>query len=161
VERTPDFLCVSKGITGGFLPLALTITSDKIYQAFLSQSWDKAFAHGHSYTANPLACAAAVTSLGLLMSPHCQQAIQSISEVHTNGLNMLQQSMPILSRVRQYGTIAAFDLIEPASPQVRRNFLDQGLLIRPLGKTVYLLPPYCINKVDLTNAYEAMLQMIF
>lgn len=153
VNRTPDFLCVSKGITGGFLPLSLTITSDKIYQAFLSDQWDKAFAHGHSYTANPLACAAATTSLQLLTSPDCQANITAMIKAHKDGLILLKESCPHLSRFRQQGTIAAFDLSQPATPALRQKFLDHGLLIRPLSKTVYLLPPYCVDAAELRNVY--------
>ena len=86
VGITPDFLCVSKGITGGFLPLALTITTDEIYNAFLSEHWHHAFAHGHSYTANPIACAAAVASFDVLMREETQDAIDAIHEAHKDGL---------------------------------------------------------------------------
>ncbi len=156
VDRTPDFLCISKGITGGFLPLALTITTDTVYQAFLSDSWDKAFAHGHSYTANPLACAAAITSLDLLRAPECQKAIAAIAKAQTQGLETLKG----VSRIRQQGTIAAFDLAEPATPALRQQFLNQGLLIRPLGKTVYLLPPYCVSPAEIEKAFSIIMDIV-
>jgi adenosylmethionine-8-amino-7-oxononanoate aminotransferase len=149
VDRSPDFLCVSKGITGGFLPLALTITTDTIYQAFLSDQWDKAFAHGHSYTANPLACAAAVASFDLLRSDDCQTRISEINKVHRQGL----KSINAIEKTRIQGTIAAFDIPEVATPTLRQQFLEQGLLIRPLGKTIYLLPPYCVTNVELEQSY--------
>lgn len=155
----PDFLCVSKGITGGFLPLALTITSDAIYEAFLSEQAERAFSHGHSYTANPLACAAAVAAMTLLVSDETARALQTLSQSHADGLRFLQQRAPDLQRPRTTGTIAAFDL--PASfphsaAQLHQYFLEKGLLIRPIGNTVYLLPPYVTTSVQLQAAYETI-----
>ncbi len=150
IDRTPDFLCVSKGITGGFLPLALTITTDSIYQAFLSDRWDKAFAHGHSYTANPLACAAALASFDLLMNSDCQARI---TEINTTYQHQIKTLTPI-EKIRIQGTIAAFDIPDVATPALRQRFLDHGLLIRPLGKTVYLLPPYCVTNAELELSFR-------
>ena len=157
VNRIPDFLCVSKGLTGGCLPLALTITTDTLYQAFLSNHWDKAFAHGHSYTANPLACAAAVASFDLLMSPECQTRITEINKAHRNNIKNLTD----IERVRIQGTIAAFDIAETATPALRQQFLDQGLLIRPLGKTIYLLPPYCVTSDEIQESFEKIRKILF
>jgi adenosylmethionine-8-amino-7-oxononanoate aminotransferase len=157
----PDFLCVSKGISGGFLPLALTITTNHIYDAFLGDDFDQAFAHGHSYTANPLACRAAVCSLELLKKPECQNTIQDISKVHHEGVLFLKNSCPNVKKIRSIGTIAAFDVDNTVCMKGLKKILtDHGLLLRPLGQTVYLLPPYCIHKNDLEDVYEKMYQIL-
>lgn len=159
----PDFLCVSKGITGGFLPLALTITSDVVYQAFLSDKADRAFSHGHSYTANPLACAAAVASMTLLVSEETTRTLQCLSECHHQGMRQLRQEVPAVERIRVTGTIAAFDLPESESrtgAQLHQQFLEKGLLIRPIGRTVYLLPPYVTPAADLLTAYEVIADVL-
>ncbi len=159
----PDFLCVSKGITGGFLPLALTITSDAIYQAFLSDKADRAFSHGHSYTANPLACAAAVTSLKLLVAEETTRALQRLFDCHQQGMRKLQLEAPAVERVRVTGTVAAFDLPRSelrTGEQLHQRFLDKGLLIRPIGRSVYLLPPYVVPDEELLAAYEVIAEVL-
>ncbi len=152
----PDFLCVSKGLTGGFLPLALTITSEKIYEAFLGDHFSKAFAHGHTYTANPLGCAAACASLTLTLDDKTQLALKTIHECHQNGLSYLSKQGSFI-KYRSRGTIAAFDLPQ-ATPEymqsLKKHFLSEGLLIRPIGKTIYLLPPYTITSSELERTYE-------
>jgi adenosylmethionine-8-amino-7-oxononanoate aminotransferase len=154
----PDFLCVSKGITGGFLPLALTITTDEVYRAFLSEEWQHAFAHGHSYTANPIACAAAIASFKLLMSDDTQNSIAAINIAHRDGLNYLQNTSNNITKIRLLGTVAAFDLIDTyLEPKI---FLQKGLLLRPLGKTVYILPPYSITVAELGLAYQGIQEVI-
>jgi adenosylmethionine-8-amino-7-oxononanoate aminotransferase len=156
LDIVPDFLCLSKGITGGFLPLALTITSNKIHNAFLGDDFSTAFAHGHSYTANPLACSAAVTSLRLLRNSECQKSIQGINKMHKKGMEFLKSKCPPLEKTRIIGTIAAFDLKNSACllPSIKQQFLRQGMLLRPLGNTVYLLPPYCITNQEVELAYN-------
>ena len=158
----PDFLCLSKGITGGFLPLALTVTTDKIYQAFLGDNFSTSFAHGHSYTANPIACSAAITSLSLLQKQESQNAIQSINKTHQEGINLLKNKCSIVEKTRILGTIAAFELnIDSTNmPKLKEKFLSAGMLLRPLGKTVYLLPPYCITNDELSNAYSKIIDIL-
>ncbi len=107
---TPDFLCLSKGITGGFLPLALTVTTQAIYDAFLGDHFTTAFAHGHSYTANPLACSAAVASLHLLQTAQCRHAMKTINQMHKQGVELLKSECQKVEKTRIIGTIAAFDL---------------------------------------------------
>jgi adenosylmethionine-8-amino-7-oxononanoate aminotransferase len=162
LEITPDFLCLSKGITGGFLPLALTVTHDKIYEAFLGDDFKTAFAHGHSYTANPLACRAAVTSLSLLKSVECQDAIKNLNTMHRKGIEALKSQCPRVEKTRIMGTIAAFDIKESADvmPSVKSYFLAQGMLLRPLGHTVYVLPPYCLTSQELEGAYSKIIGII-
>ncbi|HLU03480.1 MAG TPA: adenosylmethionine--8-amino-7-oxononanoate transaminase [Advenella sp.] len=155
----PDFLCVSKGITGGFLPLALTITGEHIYEAFLSERADRAFSHGHSYTANPLACAAAVAAMDLLVTDETARALQVLPQSHHEGLQRLQQRVPAILRPRVTGTVAAFDLppsYRYSAGQLHQRFLEKGLLIRPIGQTIYVLPPYIVTAAQLQAAYETM-----
>ncbi|MGL5784976.1 MAG: adenosylmethionine--8-amino-7-oxononanoate transaminase [Alphaproteobacteria bacterium] len=156
LEHAPDILCLSKGLTGGFLPLALTVASQSIYEAFLGDTFSKALAHGHSYTANPLGCAAAIASLKLLQSPQTQQRLADLAIAQRKGVQHLEQTLPQhVHRVRSVGTIAAFDWRSAnSSPQrLKRDALEAGFFIRPLGQTVYLLPPYCISLEALENVY--------
>ena len=159
---TPDLICLSKGLTGGFLPLSATVCRDEIYKAFLDDGFDKAFAHGHSFTANPLGCAAALASLELLLTSETQTRIAAISSVHHERLTRLAELGP-LEHARQTGTIAAIDVKAADSgynasigPRLKAFFQEQGLLIRPLGNVMYVLPPYCIGDDDLHRAYDAI-----
>ncbi len=154
----PDLICLSKGITGGFLPLALTVTTNTIYEAFLSNDWNMAFAHGHSYTANPLACAAAIASLKLLKQLDTQNAIKSIHESHKKGMSILKSSCSNIEHTRILGTISAFDIKSDfnLSTKLKKRFLEEGLLIRPLGNTIYLLPPYSITSEELEITYQTI-----
>lgn len=159
-DSAPDLLCISKGLTGGFLPLALTITSEKIYQAFLDDELSKAFLHGHSYTANPLGCAAAIASLELLLSTETQQAIKNITQTHQHGLNLLKQ-LNIISQTRQLGTISAFMLPVESVKPILSSLLEQGFFMRPLcGNILYILPPYCISVEELKAVYDALNKLI-
>jgi adenosylmethionine-8-amino-7-oxononanoate aminotransferase len=152
----PDFICLSKGITGGAMPLGMTVTSEAVYQSFLSHDWQHAFIHGHSYTGNPLACAAAVASLDILLRPEMQQSIEQINAVHRVGLDLLRQEVSSVTQARLQGTIAAFDMSPfPLDKEVfKARFLKKGLMLRPLGSSVYLLPPYCITQAELEGAYQ-------
>jgi adenosylmethionine-8-amino-7-oxononanoate aminotransferase len=158
-KTTPDIICLAKGLTGGFLPLAVTACREEIYQAFLGNDFNRALAHGHSFTANPLGCAAALASLKLLKKPQTRAQIQLIEAIHQEELGKLA-GINGISKSRWCGTIAAFDVALPggygsqASLQLRERFLKRGLLIRPLGTTIYLMPPYCISIDDLRWAYE-------
>ncbi|MDX5496657.1 MAG: adenosylmethionine--8-amino-7-oxononanoate transaminase [Wolbachia endosymbiont of Nomada fabriciana] len=151
-QIVPDFLCISKGLTGGFLPLALTITTEEVYSAFLSEHFTKAFAHGHSYTANPLGCAAAIASLDLLVKHDTMESIKRIHSIHKKELANLSEACKNVERARVTGTIAAFDVHDAQTLKIK--FLEQGLLIRPLGNSVYLLPPYSISTFELEEAYN-------
>jgi len=155
----PDLICLSKGLTGGFLPMAITVARPFIFEAFLGQDISRAFMHGHSYTANPLGCAAGLASLDLLLAPECTQARAAIETVHRQSLDRLA-AMGLIQRPRLHGTVAAFDVPNPSnSPEgvigsrLKRKFRTRGLVIRPLGKVVYLLPPYCITTDELSFAW--------
>ncbi len=160
LDITPDFLCLSKGITGGFLPLALTVTNNTIYEAFLSDEWPFALAHGHSYTANPIACKAAITSLRLLLSANCKMRIENINNAHKRGINNLKLSCKKIKNTRIIGTISAFEIqndVEFNMQELKMKFLQEGLLIRPLNKTIYLLPPYSTTAEELQLAYDKII----
>lgn len=156
IAVTPDFLCLAKGITGGFLPLAVTVTKNTIYEAFLNNQWKYAFAHGHSYTANPLACAAAIASLKLLQAQECNDARKAIHQAHKKGILTLKTKCTNIEHFRIIGTISAFKVkgVGDLNAELKMKFLEQGLLIRPLGNTVYLLPPYSVTAEELCGAYE-------
>ncbi len=164
-NTVPDIICFSKGLTGGFLPLSVTACREPIYQAFLGSDFTKALGHSHSYTANPLGCAAALASLTLLQRVETRAQIKMIEQVHREEL-MAFLDHPQTEKVRYCGTIAAFDLVLPAdygsqaSVNLRARFLKHGLIVRPLANIVYLLPPYCISETDLRHAYSIIRQEI-
>lgn len=164
-NTTPDIICMAKGITGGFLPIAVTACHERIYEAFLGENFAKALAHGHSYTANPLGCAAGLASLQLLKDPKTIMQISTIEKVHRESLTHLATEIPI-EHARYVGTIAAFDLKlemeygSSASLKIRQSFVEQGLLIRPFGKIVWLMPPYCTTEHELRSAYEIVAEAI-
>lgn len=156
----PDMVCLSKGLTGGFLPMGATVVREPIHQAFLGQSVRQAFLHGHSYTANPLGCAAGLASLELLTSADCQSRIKAIEALHGERLAVLAKTGKI-HRPRQTGTIAAFDLGEgdyasTMGAHVRKTFIEKGFLLRPLGPVIYFLPPYCIEPAELHRAWDTL-----
>ena len=164
VKAAPDIICLSKGLTGGFLPLAATVCSERIYEAFLDAKFEKAFAHGHSYTANPLGCAAALASLDLLLAPEAAARRARIAAAHAVGLRRLAE-MRGVARLRQHGTIAAMTL--PAAdagytaaigPRCAAFFLERGLLVRPIGNELYVLPPYCVSDDELARAYDTVIE---
>lgn len=148
IKAIPDFICLSKGLTGGFLPLAVTICHQKIYDAFLGQTAEQAFLHGHSFTANPLGCAAALASLSLF-EEGCLERIQDLNAVH------LARS-PKDKKPRIMGPIAAWTMDPQAARALTTQALEKGLLIRPLGGHVYLLPPYCLTVEELQGVYDVL-----
>ncbi|MGE5515723.1 MAG: adenosylmethionine--8-amino-7-oxononanoate transaminase [Bacteroidota bacterium] len=160
----PDFICLSKGLTGGFLPMSLTVAREHIYQAFIGTETSKAFLHGHSYTANPLGCAAGLASLDLLEAPGCQARITAIEALHRQRLPGIAR-LPGVSKSRVCGTIAAFDLAGQGyggalSRRMKDEFHARGLLMRPMGDVLYLLPPYCITDVELHRAWDIIESVI-
>ncbi len=163
---TPDIICLSKGITGGFLPLAATVTTDSIFNSFLSHEPRQMFAHGHSYTANPLACAAACASLDLLEENPGQ--FQRLGLLHQYLMDSYWSDHPDLVNHRICGTIAAVDLkshgqddyFNSVAGVLRERFVSEGFLIRPLGKVIYFMPPYCIEDTALEDAYKKVAQVV-
>ncbi|MDO9415070.1 adenosylmethionine--8-amino-7-oxononanoate transaminase [Pararhizobium sp.] len=158
----PDILCTSKGLTGGVLPLAATLCTGEIFDAHRSLDRRKTFFHSSSYTANPLACAAAVANLDIWRQEPVLERIVALEALHRKNLQRFRGDGRF-SRVRQMGTIAALDLNVPAGgylaeagPRMRRLFRERGLLIRPLGNVIYLMPPYCVTGEELGTAYDAI-----
>lgn len=159
---TPDILCMAKGLTGGVIPLALTAASAPIYDAHFSQDRAKMFFHSSSFTANPIACAAANANLEIWRDEPVQQRIDHIIKRHQAFAQQLSQHGNI-SAIRQCGTILAFEIDEASGnymsalgPQLLRFFADEGVLLRPLGNTVYLMPPYCITDAQLSTVYSVV-----
>jgi adenosylmethionine---8-amino-7-oxononanoate aminotransferase len=147
---TPDIICLSKGLTAGYLPLAVTATTEEIYQAFLSDDRSRAFFHGHSYTANPLGCAVAVASLDLFQSEGTLDRVQRLEQMFRNRLEPLK-ALPNVGDVRVIGGVGIIELVseggylDQTGPQLSREFLKRGLLLRPLGNVLYFMPPYIIT----------------
>lgn len=162
----PDLICLAKGLTGGFLPLSVTVASDRIYSAFESDDPMKTFWHGHSYTANPIGCAAAVTSMKLL-AEH-QPKFGSMEQKHRRLFDEHFSDHPAVTRFRVTGTVCAFDLetdgeegyLNEIADEIKKECVSHGLLIRPLGNTVYLMPPYCITDDELEWVYTRLAELI-
>jgi adenosylmethionine---8-amino-7-oxononanoate aminotransferase len=159
---TPDILCTSKGITGGALPMAATLCSREIFEAHLSVDRSRMFFHSSSYTANPIACAAAVANLKIWQTEPVTQRIEKLGRLHRERLEPFRLD-PRFTNVRQTGTIAALDLdvstagyFSDVGPKLRRFFKDRDLLIRPLGNVIYLMTPYCVTPNELDRAYAAI-----
>jgi adenosylmethionine-8-amino-7-oxononanoate aminotransferase len=159
----PDLVCLSKGLTSGYMPMAVTVARDKIFEAFLGEDFDKALPHGHSFTANPLACAVALRSLMLFAEEDTLQRISRIAARHRVMLGELRGREDV-ARTRLLGSILAFDLKGNGGYQSAQSralqgwFLSRGLNIRPLGPTVYLMPPYCITDEELARAYAGLIE---
>lgn len=167
MDVQPDIVCMSKGLTGGMMALGATACTQKIYDAFLSEDHLKTLFHGHSYTANPIACAAANASLDLLLKDECAENIRRIATQHARFLKDVQQ-IPSVKNARQLGTIAAFELetndgdgyTNSISRTLHKKALEKGVLIRPLGNTVYIMPPYCITDEELKKVYDCIIDII-
>ncbi len=158
----PDILCLSKGLTGGAIPLAVTMASSKIYDAHYSADRSKTFYHSSSYTANPIACAAANANLAIWRDEPVQARIDDLAARQSKALAKLA-SHPGISSSRQLGTITAMDMavtdegyLSDIGLRLLAYFTDNDLLIRPLGNTVYVMPPYCIEDADLDRIYDAI-----
>ena len=158
----PDLMCVAKGLTGGFLPLAATFSTDRIHDAFTGGDPSRAFFHGHSYTANPIACAAANASLRIFESEPVFERIAAIEKVHAARLPEFA-AHPSVVEVRQIGTVAAIELqvsdagyLSSLRPRLYQYFLSRGVLLRPLGNVVYILPPYVITPDQLNFVYDVI-----
>jgi adenosylmethionine---8-amino-7-oxononanoate aminotransferase len=159
---TPDFLCLSNGLSGGYLPLSVVMTTDTVYQAFYNNQTNRAFLHSHSHSGNALACRAALATLEIFE----QDSVIKINRQKANYLNQcLQplQSHPRVKNFRNCGMIWAFEINDP-NPGFTHRFaqagLDQQLLIRPLGHTVYMMPPYIINEDEMDFMAQGILHIL-
>ena len=208
----PDIICLSKGLTGGFLPMGLTVFTTEIYNKFLGENYSKAFSHGHSYTANTLGCAAAISSLELLMNENTKSNIKNIENIHKEELLKLNNKYiknngfkGTISRMTMFNIGDCFKLIlrefleghtegflnelilnyrlkndnliqiiekiikmidsfewinRFMRKKLYREFISHGLLIRPIGNEIYLIPPYCIDENDLRNSYKIIDEIV-
>ena len=158
----PDLMCLSKGITGGFLPMGATLCSDRVQGAFHSENRMHTFYHGHSYTGNALACAAANASLQIFDDEPVFERIAGIAKVHAERLEQLR-TFAAVGDTRQIGTIGAIELrtedagyLSAMRPKLYRFFLERGVLLRPLGNVVYVLPPYVISPDELHRVWDVI-----
>jgi adenosylmethionine-8-amino-7-oxononanoate aminotransferase len=156
----PDILCLSKGLTGGSVPLAVTLASKAIYDAHYSHDRAQMFFHSSSYTANPIACAAALANLDIWDEEPVAERVALLGERQQARLERLPS---IARNIRRKGTIAAFEwgpedasYMSNIGPRLLAFFRSRDLLLRPLGNTVYVMPPYCIDEADLDRIYDAI-----
>ena len=163
MAEQPDLVCLSKGLTGGTMALGVTSCSQTIVNAFLASDKTKTFYHGHSYTANPLACTAALASLDLLQDDACLKNINRIEEQHSGFIKELK-GISNVENPRQLGTTLAFEVktnsehsyTNPIRDIIYKKFIENGVILRPLGNTVYIFPPYCITEEQLNKVYEVI-----
>jgi adenosylmethionine-8-amino-7-oxononanoate aminotransferase len=167
----PDLLCTAKPLTGGVLPLAATLAAPAIVEAFLSADRERTFFHGHSFTANPLACAVAIASLDLLQETRGLEKVRAIEQWLTAGLEPLS-SLPVVGDVRVMGAVGIVELVadkatkraggylDDSGPKLAEAFLERGLLLRPLGNVLYLMPPYVITEEETRWAIDQIVEVV-
>lgn len=161
-EITPDFLCLSKGITGGYLPLSVVMTTDKIYRAFYGDELARGFLHSHSYTGNPLACRAALATLEIFSTDDVLNA-NRVTAAYMNSICAPLQNHAKVKNFRNRGMIWAFEVKSPHADFAQRCFalaLQQELLLRPMGNTVYFMPPYVISQAEMDILVSRTLKVI-
>jgi adenosylmethionine-8-amino-7-oxononanoate aminotransferase len=160
----PDLVCLSKGLTGGVLPLAVTLANEEIYSAFLGNEIRTAFLHGHSYTANPVSCAAGLASWKLLHQLETSSQIEMISSVTRAEIQQLTQ-IPSVQAARSIGTIGAVELknstnyFSSQTKSVLKYSVERGVLLRPLGNVIYAVPPYCCTSEEIKRIYRTIAQL--
>ncbi|MCC5946725.1 MAG: adenosylmethionine--8-amino-7-oxononanoate transaminase [Bernardetiaceae bacterium] len=163
LEHKPDIICLSKGITGGTLPLSVSIANRRIKSAFEDVPYAKSFLHGHSYTANTMACAVANASLDLLLQSETQMRISKIVEKIQN-LSQKFKALAFIENVRYRGTVIALDIrtqgetsyFNSMRDRLYQYFINRDILLRPLGNTLYIMPPYIMDLNDLDRIYQAI-----
>ncbi len=159
---SPDIVCYSKGLTGGSLPLAVTLCRHDIFMAHYSDDRRRTFFHSSSFTANPIACAAALANLEIWESEHVHARIAALEILQMEQLNRFRDDARF-ENVRQTGTITAMDLktsdagyLAAIAPRLMASFRASHVLLRPLGNTIYVMPPYCVTRDDLNLVYDAI-----
>ena len=155
----PDFLCLSKGISGGYLPLSLVLSSDAVFEAFYDDRSDRAFLHSHSYTGNPLACRAALATLDIFREDDVLAANHGRARLMAEAARTWIVGHPAVRHLRQTGMILAFDVdAAAAAPGFSRRFfaaaLEHGVLLRPIGNTVYFMPPYVVGEAEIEHLFR-------
>ena len=162
LKTKPDIMCLAKSLTGGYIPLAATIFNKKIHDEFFGDDIKKTFLHGHSFTSNPIACSAALTSIELFEKEQTLEKVEEISSIHLECMEKLKKIN--ISKPRVLGSILAFEYngidqkYGSSDNQKLKKFLENGLLLRPLGNTIYLMPPYCIKERHYTIVTKKLLR---
>ena len=165
LETKPDVMCLSKALTAGFVPMAITTCTQKIYDAFYSDDMRKGLFHAHTYTANPIACASAIGGIDLLTSSEIHNSKTNIIASHKAFAEKISKH-PKVTNLRQTGVIFAFDLSTEMErygnlrDQLFQHFMDKGVFLRPLGNTIYILPPYVITEEQLNQVYDSILSLL-
>lgn len=159
---TPDLLCMAKGLTGGAIPLAATLATSDIFASHYSEDRNKTFFHSSSYTANPIACAAGLANVEIWRTEPVLERIGELTDMQRARIADIGRD-DVFANARQLGTITALDIAVPdggylasIGPRLQIEFLARGVLLRPLGNTVYVMPPYCIGAGDLDHVYGAI-----
>lgn len=167
LNNHPDIMCLSKGITGGFLPLGITAVSDKIYQTFYSDNKKHTFLHGHSYTGNPISCAAANASLDLFEQNNVMERVQEITEALKAFTGKISTHAAVRT-ARSFGAVAAIEVESNEATSYFNNMgkivytrlLEKGIILRPLGNVVVIVPPYCISDEALNEIFEGLVDCL-
>ncbi|SFT22552.1 adenosylmethionine--8-amino-7-oxononanoate transaminase [Mucilaginibacter polytrichastri] len=167
ITEQPDIMCFSKGLTGGTMALGVTTCTSQIYDMFLSDDRMKTLFHGHSFTANPIACTAALASMDLFTSEETPANIQRIIVQHQQ-FKLQVENHPKVRTIRQTGTIIALEwetgnstsYLSPLRDRLYHYFLDAGIILRPLGNIIYILPPYCISNEQLAYIYSKIIDAL-
>jgi adenosylmethionine-8-amino-7-oxononanoate aminotransferase len=165
LTEKPDILCLSKGLTGGTLPMGITTCNEKIVEAFKSKDYSKTFFHGHSFTGSPLGCAVANASLDLLLRKECLDNIQAISNDHAQFIKVVQK-YPFIKKASSLGTILSLEIatgndtsyFNQLRNQLYSYFLSKDVLLRPLGNVLYCLPPYIISSEERKRIYTLIVE---
>lgn len=163
----PDILCLSKALTGGYLPLAATLASETIYSAFLSEDRAETFFHGHSFTGNALSCAVALESLAVFEEEKRLERVLQLEDLFRERLENLE-GRPLVKTVRGIGALAVIELephrkagyLDERMPDLTKTFLDRDILLRPLGNTLYFLPPFVITDEEVHRAFDVIEEVL-
>lgn len=167
IDITPDIVCLSKGITGGIMPIGLTVAKQHIFDAFLAKETTKALLHGHSFTGNPLACSAICASLDLFEQGEPLEGVERITRLHKLFIESEKEN-PIYKQIKSLGTILSIE-IEVGSDSsyfssireaAYNHFLNDGILLRPLGNVIFVNPPYCTTEDELIRIYDSIKRFI-
>jgi adenosylmethionine-8-amino-7-oxononanoate aminotransferase len=170
MEEKADIICLSKALTGGTMALGVTACTQEIYDEFVSDDKTKTLFHGHSFTANPLACVAAIASFELIQKKECLKGIENIISHHQKFGKKLHklEKKNYIKNVRQIGTIIAFEICTGDKDDYLNNVsktftpfcMKHGVYLRSMGNTIYVMPPYCITSKELKKIYSVIVQFI-
>jgi adenosylmethionine---8-amino-7-oxononanoate aminotransferase len=166
ITEKPDIMCLSKGLTGGTMAFGVTLANERIVEAFNNPDLTKVLYHGHSYTANPIACSVALASLELLLSHERQEQIERLTKWQKSFAERVRSDFPQLKRVDHIGTMVAIELNADAGylssirDELSRFFIQNKVILRPLGNVVYFLPPYVIEREQVDYVHQVLINML-